>query len=100
MVVALFGLVLLAAALIRSAIVFPLPLAAGLTGLHAALAHGAGPLETVGVFATAVMVSAAALQALREAPGASIRWRIRTIEATASCAMTAGVVLYAVRLLN
>ena len=100
MVVALFGLVLVAASLVRFVIVYPLPLAAGLTGLQAALAHGAGPLETVGAFAAAVMVSAAALQALREALGASIRWTIRAIEGTASCAMAAGVVLYALRLLN
>lgn len=51
MVVSLFGLVLVSAALIRLIVLHPLPLAAGLMAGHAALVAGAGPFEAFGAFA-------------------------------------------------
>ena len=54
MVVSLFGLVLVSAALTRLIVLHPLPLAVGLMAGHAALVADAGPVETFGAFALAV----------------------------------------------
>jgi hypothetical protein len=91
MVVSLFGLVLVSAALIRLVVLHPLPLAAGLMAGHAALAAGAGPVETFGAFALAVTGMSFTIGLLAEARWRAVRWPMRAIQATASLAVDWGL---------
>jgi hypothetical protein len=92
MVVSLFGLVLVSAALIRLVVLHPLPLAAGLMAGHAALVAGAGPVETFGAFALAVTGVSVTLGLLAEAPCRVVRWPVRAIQAAASLAVVLGLI--------
>ena len=92
MVVSLFGLVLVSAALIRLVVLHPLPLAAGLMAGHAALVADAGLLQTFGVFAFAATGVSATIGLLAEAPWRAIRWPVRAIQAAASLAVVLGLV--------
>jgi hypothetical protein len=92
MVVSLFGLVLVSAALIRLVVLHPLPLAAGLMAGHAALVADAGLLQTFGVFAFAATGASATIGLLAEAPWRAIRWPVRAIQAAASLAVVLGLV--------
>ncbi len=91
MVVSLFGLVLVSAALIWLIVLHPLPLAVGLMAGHAALVAGAGPVETFGAFALAVTGVSATIGLLAEAPWRAVRWRDRAIQAAASLAVVWGL---------
>jgi hypothetical protein len=91
MVVSLFGLVLVSAALIRLVLLHPLPLAAGLMAGHAALVAGAGPVETFGAFAFAATGVSATIGLLAEAPWRTVRWPVRAIQAAASLAIVWGL---------
>lgn len=91
MVVGLFGLVLVGAALIRLVVLHPLPLAAGLMAGHAALIAGADPVETFGAFALAVAGMSATTGLLAEAPCSVVRWPVRAIQAAASLAVVWGL---------
>lgn len=92
MVVSLFGLVLVGAALIRLVVLHPLPLAAGLMAGHAALIAGAGPVGTFGGFALAVASVVAAMGLVAEAPWRVVRWPVRAIQAAASMIVVVGLV--------
>ncbi len=91
MVVSLFGLVLVSAALIRLVVLHPLPLAAGLMAGHAALAAGAGPVETFGAFALAGTGVSLTIGLLAEARWRAVRWPVRAIQAAASLAVVLGL---------
>jgi hypothetical protein len=91
MVVSLFGLVLVSAALIRLVVLHPLPLAAGLMKGHAALLADAGPIETFGAFALAVTGVSFTIGLLAEAPWRTVRWPVRAIQAAASLAVVWGL---------
>ena len=91
MVVSLFGLVLVGAALIRLVVLHPLSLAAGLMAGHAALVADAGPLQTFGVFAFAATGVSATIGLLAEAPWRTVRWPVRAIQAAASLAVVWGL---------
>ena len=92
MVVSLFGLVLVGAALIRLVVLHPLSLAAGLMAGHAALVADAGPLQSFGVFAFAATGVSATIGLLAEAPWRAVRWPVRAIQAAASLAVVLGLV--------
>jgi hypothetical protein len=89
-VVSLFGLVLVGAALIRLVVLHPLSLAAGLMAGHAALVADAGPLQSFGVFAFAATGVSATIGLLAEAPWRAVRWPVRAIQAAASLAPSFG----------
>jgi len=92
MLVSLFGLVLVSAALIRLVVLHPLPLAAGLMAGHAALFAGAGPVETFGGFALTVAGAVATMGLLAETPWRAVRWPVRAIQAAASLIVFVGLI--------
>ncbi len=91
MVVSLFGLVLVSAALIRLVVLYPVPLAAGLMAGHAALVADAGPVETFGAFVLAATGVFATIGLLAEARWRAVRWPVKAIQAAASLAVVWGL---------
>lgn len=92
MLFSFFGLMLVSAALARLVVLYPLPLAAGLTAGHAALVAGAGPGETFGAFVIVSAGTHTAFGLFSETRWFAVRRSAKAIQIAASLAVALGLI--------